>query len=181
MLPATRVGRLVVALLVAWSAVALVMFHSARPTGPLSFGLRRGWAEPYVPQGWAFFTRNPRFAETIALRRQPDGRWVRVIAFPYGAAGNLLGWRRKGRSQAYDLKTIIGRVPPNAWRTCTRSRARCLDRRKPIDVVLTRRGAVLCGRLGLAAVHPVPWGQARRSGIRPTVEYAVVHVRCPRA
>jgi hypothetical protein len=119
--------------------------------------------------------------EPLPFRRAADGRWVSATAFPYGSPANYLGWKRQGRSQAIDLDLIVNVIPDNAWRTCPKARLECLDTvGRPFNVLLYTSRPLLCGRVGLVRLHPIPWESAKRKRVNPVAEYVVTDIRCTR-
>jgi antimicrobial peptide system SdpA family protein len=171
-----RLGRLAIALGVAWLLVGLVGLHSVREPGALSFGLKRGWAVQYLPEWWGFFTADATRAEVVPYRHTSHG-WVKSIAYPNGAAQDFLGWRRKGRSQSYDLDRIITAMSPSMWRRCTHADTSCLDDVQQTHRVVITGLPILCGRLGLLDVYLVPWQSARKH-VTPIAWAAKVVVPC---
>ena len=174
-----RIGLLAIALFIAWFFVGLVLLQAIRPSGPLTFGARRGWANAFAGEYWAFFTRDPSVPEPIVFRRDSHMRWVRATAFPYGTLTNWFGWKRKGRSEGFDLDMSLYRIPANAWRACPDANPRCLDSLgPPIEVDLLK--PVLCGHLALMRVSPIPWEIAMRRHSHQNADAVLVTVPCRR-
>ncbi len=110
-----------------------------------------------LPEGWGFFTRDPREPDLILARRTPDGHWA--IEPPHASAKNLMGLDRTSR--AYPVETIrLLEGVRSGFSECEHSWQTCLSE-VPASVVQNRRTEpVLCGEVGLLRRAPPPWAWA---------------------
>jgi antimicrobial peptide system SdpA family protein len=132
-----------------------------------------------APEGWGFFTRNPRLPNPYVYRRQGEG-WVRV-----GEAGNrfasLLGLKRDSRAQGIELERLLARLPAGAWKACEGGLEACLAGEPPFTIPVPNpmRVRSLCGELAVEAKEPVPWAWSRSAGsIRMPSKVALLKVSC---
>jgi antimicrobial peptide system SdpA family protein len=149
---------------VATLAVATVGFASlpisTHASGFVADGLRA--VSEITPQGWGFFTRDPRSPITQARLRSVEGKWETVTRGPNATLRNAFGFNRSSRLDEYDVSQITGsRNIDELWSDCTGySIEECAQRAE------SRRGVQewtaegydlrLCGEVLLLAADPVP-------------------------
>jgi antimicrobial peptide system SdpA family protein len=66
------------------------------------------------PQGWAFFTRNPREA-VLKIYRQENGRLVHLNSTASLSLGDALGLKRHKRKISTEFAQVISRVAASKW------------------------------------------------------------------
>lgn len=152
-----------------WAAVVLGVLVLAAPNNPLlPRAQHRNTMLLLLPQGWAFFTLDPREPDTFLYRELADGT-VREVEtqgyreFPLGAAD------REGRLVGHELRLLAARFAPDVWTGCRGDLAPCLAALPPAPVTLAEpfRSVPACGRLVLESRPPAPWAWWRRDpGLR---------------
>lgn len=145
---------------------AVYIFHAALPYNPVQLpGGRSVGLRVIAPQGWKFFTRDPR--EERLLVRVPDGAggWTSDVTPTNSAPRNLFGALRSSRAQPSEMSELLLRAPEEAWVACTEDPDVCLAAFAP-PLALTNPDATptLCGDVGFVLQPPVPWAWARRLG-----------------
>ena len=100
------------ATVVAWRAmlavvagVVLTVAWASLPVSSHATGLMRGLAEvirQVAPQGWGFFTKDPRSPHVLAYVRDADGEWVQSTRGPNLHPKNAFGFNRASRLDEYD-------------------------------------------------------------------------------
>jgi len=167
-----------VACCAAWILLNLTVFVT---DSAVELGFRRrAIVTAFSPQGWAFFTRNPR---------EP---WEKVFKVAQGhlepentADYRGLPWhgaRRSVRNRGMVLARISGAIPKDAWFDCKQSAAACWQKatgevtRVQLKV---RDNTGLCGKLVLQQQRTLPWAwrRAHRRTQLPS-RIAVVDVEC---
>lgn len=148
-----------VALALLWAGVILWVTVGSVPDSPLRLPLRVTQNMIAVsPQGWAFFTRDPREPVDRLYRRQGDA-WVRAN-YANTSPRNLFGVRRAARAVNVEMASLLAQAPDAAWTDCESSLADCLrgDGAPPV-VEVDNPSALrsLCGRLAVERRPPVPW------------------------
>jgi antimicrobial peptide system SdpA family protein len=151
-------GALAVGLAAFWLAVIVYAVHPALPYSAVR--LPSGPAQraaALVPQGWAFFTRDPREEKQTVYVRGPGG-WRPVLLAPHGSARNAFGFRRTSRAQGVEMALLAVPQPDSAYVDCSGPVAACL-------ATLPRGAAVrsvspaptMCGTVAVVNQEPLPW------------------------
>lgn len=178
---AARFGSFALVTAAAFFVVITYVVLSYMPTTAISLPLyaqARQVVHPIVPEGWAFFTRNPR-EERIYPYVLRDGHWVNVHSTPHAEPDHAFGLNRISRSQGVEVGELFGLVPSGSWTSCeSRDVDRCLSAATPL---LTTRNVspdpTICGQVALIRQEPVPWAWARSATVMP-MKYARMVVKC---
>ena len=171
-----------VTLAVAWGFALLMVHAGSMPQNPLPYSMKLQQNVTLLfPQGWAFFTRDPREATERIYRRTPAG--LREVSYACSSRRNLFGIRRDARAVHVELVHLLSRAPMQLWRRCEGSAARCAAevREPPISLGNGTPLQRLCGDLIIVRRPPVPWawsGARRRIDMPGTV--LSLRVRCGR-
>lgn len=177
---AQRLALLIFAVSTCWVIIALYALDSALPANTLRLPLQKQLQlARIIPQGWGFFTRNPR-EPIVLVYRKSDGEWQPAWLGPQGRARYLFGFNRRPRAQGVELGLLFEDIPRDGWRSCRGSPAECLAEVQPLGAIenTSPRGS-LCGLIGFVRREPVPWAWSRSS--RPIVmpaEVLAMEVRC---
>jgi antimicrobial peptide system SdpA family protein len=155
-------------------------FFSVLPStsfNPLKFSYRySSLIYTLLPQGWGFFTRDPREAQTMVYR--PEGSAFRLVNKSNGEASYLFGLSRVSRRQNIELGQIIATIPSQAWTPCSsRNLSSCLS-----DSLVVRKNPfkspLIKGEYVLVSTNPIPWAwsHSRKPVVMPfkTVRLYVV-------
>src|SRR4029453_5790255 len=99
-----------VALIALWMTVFVLVTISSLPFNPLSmaFHVEIG-IRSLVPEGWGFFTREPR-GLVLYLARPSGGRWQPLAGLPIGHPRNLFGIDRRPRAIPVELAILLDHV-----------------------------------------------------------------------
>jgi sporulation delaying protein A len=158
-----KLGAVAIALAMAWSVLILYAVHVELPVNALDLPFESSLKPPLqalVPQGWGFFTRDPREPRLLPFRREA-GAWQAANEGPNGEPWNALGLNRAARGQGVELGLIETAVPTSAWKPCDGDIAGCLDQQSsPTRVANPTPSPTLCGDVGLAQRDVVPWAWA---------------------
>ena len=134
-----------------------------------------------APEGWAFFTRNPREAVVLVHKMRDIGRWERLSLANF-TPGNLFGLRRSSRLLTTEMALLLRGIPSDRWVPCRASIPECLAREKPATFTVEKKTpavASLCGETVLQVVEPVPWAwSSSRDRIRMPSKILKLKVRC---
>jgi antimicrobial peptide system SdpA family protein len=156
------------AILAMWSALLLFVVAGSIAGMPLSLGqANRSRLLTVLPEGWAFFTRDPREATPRIFVRDESGHWV---AHGQGESrvANWLGLKRDNRVTGIELEKLMAKVPKAKHVHCEGELDKCLATQKVpvarvVDEMLVK---TLKGEIVVAAAEPVPWAwSASRSEI----------------
>ena len=174
-------GFATLALGAAWILVSLYVVQTAMPQTVVSLPPKSAEKLAFaLPQGWSFFTRNPREASAVVYRPGRGAQWVPTSRTPNFQPRNLFGASRVQRAEGIDLGVLAVAVPDKAWVSCRSAASACLARVVgPIQVDIRRAGFLLCGDVGLVSREPVPWAWARdRRRVAMPAKVARLAVSC---
>ncbi len=114
-------------------------------------------ARSLLPQGWAFFTKNPREAELYLYAQDRLGSW-KSYDLQIASPSKFFGLIRTNRRIYFDLGKVSQEIPDKAWADCTSRPENCFDsERELISLTAPESLAQLCGPVGLVVRKPVPW------------------------
>ncbi|WP_044895062.1 MULTISPECIES: SdpA family antimicrobial peptide system protein [Bacillales] len=133
---------------------------SALPTNPLSFTKdHQRFIHKILPQGWGFFSKDPRDPMLNAYPLESDGE---NLVWPNMHQKNWFGLRRTGRAQGIELGTLIAKIPESEYSQCNKDVKSCLDE---IPVKFTIKNPTpnptICGDWGITSEQPIPWAWAK--------------------
>ena len=113
----------------------------------------------WLPEGWAFFTRDPREEGVRVYSRGTDGEWTNVIEAPLGAWNNAFGLNRAPRRQGIEQGLLLTGLPQDGWTPCVSSAlATCLNAAEhTVTFANPSPVATLCGELAVVKQKPVPF------------------------
>lgn len=135
-----------------------------------------------VPQGWAFFTRDPEGANVVPFRPDAQGRWVRADTLPQASLVNLYGLSRNQRAEGTELGIIAASIP--RFTPCDDYLSACLElpAKTRIDVRNETSTHFFCGRIRLVNQEPVKFEYRDEvpEMIR-VVSFADLLISCPRS
>ena len=142
-----------------WLSVSAYVLHSMFPFNavalPAESDIRvRLWA----PQGWKFFTRNPREDWLLPFSRSSGGSWQSASLGPNGRLDAYFGISRRPRAQGIEIGLLLFKVPKAAWDECDHEPTVCLER-SPIKATLRNRSPrpTMCGMVGFVQQKQTPW------------------------
>jgi len=169
---------------VAWLLAIGVVLTGTLSESPLrpSFPVRINLLT-VAPEGWAFFTRDPR--EPVVVVHAPseagDERW-RPLELANFQRANLFGLRRTSRLLTTEVTQLLREVPPEAWTPCRAPVAECLAEDSPAVHTAERSSPLLpalCGPLTIQVRERVPWAwSGSRDRIRMPAKIVRLDVRC---
>ncbi|MCU0633356.1 MAG: SdpA family antimicrobial peptide system protein [Gemmatimonadaceae bacterium] len=170
--------RVVLALTLATSIAASV------PATPFTTLVR---VQPHLisllPEGWGFFTRDPREPRLMAYQVE-GARRTRLLSRPSADPHNAFGWLKQSRLVAPEAAHLVARLDDTSWGACPPGEGGCVQHvdamRSPPDTLVNPTVAPqLCGELLLVREAPLPfaWRHATRARTSDGTR-ARLHVRC---
>ncbi|MCX4387613.1 SdpA family antimicrobial peptide system protein [Micromonospora peucetia] len=138
---------LVAGLLVGYIVRAVVPV-AAMPAPP-----GRSVARVLIPEGWAFFTRDPRLPSPVAYTTDRDGRW-RVAP---GRSRGPAGLDKRDRARSAEISLLTRQLDGPAWTRCDREAAACLATARETEAANTATVRTLCGNVGIVLQEVLPW------------------------
>jgi sporulation delaying protein A len=177
-----RFGAAVVVVVGACALAAVLLILAYMPPNPVSLDLSPAAQlsiHQVAPQGWGFFTRDPR-DKMFDLYRYEKGAWASSFLGPQSEPHNLWGISRLPRGQAIDLGTVSQNLPKTVIAKCEGAWRDCLSSLPTPSVVHnTAPRPLLCGRYLVIYRHPVPWSWSRFRHVTMPSEIINLDVRCP--
>lgn len=150
----------IVALLIAscWAYLIFQLAVHTLPHGALTGSrLKSANLGAIMPQGWAFFTRNPR-EENYFIYQKVEGKYQQVIQSNCSRS-NLFGTARKSRVQSVELGDILAKVDGHEWLSCPEGigQSRAVDTLTEVLVLNRVETPTICGLYYIEKKEPVPW------------------------
>lgn len=150
------------AIAAAWTGAVLFVLLASVPDHPLrrTHAARQALVA-LAPQGWAFFTRDPREPLDRVYRR--EGRaWVEAT-HTNGSPRGLLGLGRGARALHVELASLLGQAPASRWQECAGGLGGCAGTvgLEPVAVSDDSTLRALCGEILVLRAPPVPWAWSR--------------------
>ncbi len=177
---ARRVGAIALGLALAWSVLIANVVYPMLPYSAVDMPTSRAIKPTlWAPQGWAFFTKDPREQRAFLYQRL-HGRWTDLKKAPHAEPRNAFGLNRASRAQGVELALLMQSVPAAAWRDCNGDPRACFSSAATAPAVrnVSPRPTV-CGTVALVFQAPVPWAWAgSRRPVHMPSRYAVVEASC---
>ena len=155
-------GTLTVALALGWSIVIAYAVHAGMPFNPVTLPAEDRMAtRTILPEGWGFFTRDPREERILPFHKSEGGDWVSASLAPHARPSNGFGLDRMSRAQGIELGLLLENLAESAWSPCSERPAACLEKTSALTPLKNESPRpTLCGHVGLALQKPVPWAWA---------------------
>lgn len=132
-----------------------------------------------LPEGWEFFTKNPRDADPVAYRQLRPGVWGLVRPELSGGAEYAFGFNRRPRAMRLEAGLFVVTIPPAWWRPCSASPNSCLSVAPEHRGFRNRvRNPTLCGAVGFIEAPPVPWAWALAGNVTMPSRVVRLWIQC---
>lgn len=175
-----RLGLLAVAVAAVWTVIGGSVVHAYLPPNAILLpyeGRLRQLLIAVAPQGWAFFTRNPREDRLLVFARTAVG-WRSVHAGPHSEPRHVFGFDRSSRAQGVELGLLRVTIPTDRWSDCDESITTCVADLTPYVVTNPSPHPTLCGDIALAYQEPVPWAWADQPDLEMPSRAVRLSVNC---
>lgn len=171
---------LALALGAGWSTLALVTIEASREDNALRGSRDRArHVALLAPQGWGFFTRDPREDDFDVLAH--DGqRWRTLFEHPNFRWAHALGWSRSARAQAVEFGLLSAELDMDGWTPCEADVDGCIAGLETRQVLTNPSPRpTLCGDVVVVTHPPVPWAWARSArGVTMPSKLMRVSIEC---
>lgn len=147
-----------------WIYIIYVSLAMAMPFNPSTisddFKFRMN-LKSIFPQGWGFFTRDPREADLILYEYQ-NKTWKKSTSFPYSAPKNLFGITRGARAMSTEIPLLLNQLEVPFWDTCYVDPKICMEsylltKTKVTSVTLDFSQPIIKDTICIVMVDPIPW------------------------
>lgn len=132
------------------------------------------------PQGWSFFTKNPKESRLMIFRLKSSNE-LQQVDLKNTSPNNYYGISRLNRIKGIELSIINSQVDSNSWALCRTSK----DQKIAIDTLSTQivfnRTCInsLCGLYILKEAEPIPWAWCKNAnGLEMPTNIAKIYVVC---
>ncbi|WP_075007689.1 SdpA family antimicrobial peptide system protein [Stigmatella aurantiaca] len=160
---ARGLGLAALALILCWTTVTVYALHAALPHNPIHLPFEdQANIRMVLPEGWAFFTRDPRSDRMLPYIRGPGGQWTWASQTPNFQLQNSFGLDRAARAQGVELGLLLDEARDAGRQDCEDDPLACLEQ-APVGQKLSNRSPrpTLCGQVGLVFQKAVPWAWSR--------------------
>ena len=164
-----------------FSLAFLISINASMPLGVVDIsGPVRPLFKVFWPQGWAFFTKDPRTPWMVLYKKGDGGEWQLDDIGRNGEIKYGFGWRRTTRARLLEAGFISG-LSTQKGIPCSTDPKVCLDTAE-VDAIPIQNPTMtplLCGLVGIVNQEPLPW--AWRDAEAETTMHSVVavySVRC---
>lgn len=129
-----------------------------------------------APEGWGFFTRDPREDRVYIWEVRSDGQLVSAnMADARGFA--IAGVSRSARLRGPELAALIDQAPEHAWRPCRGAVLPCVEATW-LSIRNEARVQSLCGHFVIEKRPPVPWAWSRGAPVAMPARVLALDVAC---
>ena len=149
-----------------WGGLIFLAGTTVLPYSPISPSpVTKLIVRSFLPEGWSFFTRNPREAQ-LHFFKYENTHLSPYQNFPNSNPTNYFGMSRKSRAQGVEFAYLTQDISPENWKDCTRKELlnKVLTDSIPwIDVQSPYAPSLLCGEIVVMEEEYVPWAWSQSS------------------
>ncbi|WP_258101254.1 SdpA family antimicrobial peptide system protein [Marinoscillum pacificum] len=127
------------------------------PTNPITISSSRGlWVGSLFPEGFKFFTKNPREPVVQIYEKGLDGSWEVIRHYPNFKSQNLFGIKRESRAIGLEVANILKYIKPEEMISIARRELKNIDI-DLINVPADENSPIMCGEFLISSEEPIPW------------------------
>lgn len=155
-----------------------IVFQAALPASSIDESVpnARDTVRRFVPEGWAFFTKNPRDPFPRVYRLESQNRWRDATKESFARPSYFMGLDRSGRGQGPELAILMAGIPKDSWRSCERDPSVCLAGESETTLANTSHRTI-CGEIGFVIQNVLPWAWRNLPTVMPS-KVARARVTC---
>ncbi len=168
-------------ILIVYGIILSLIGLASLPENPLTPGFAtKKIFKSVMPQGWGFFTRNPR-ENQLFLFRVVDNSLELVNNSENSLSHNLYGLRRIHSAIGIEFGVLLNRVKDSDWIECDSSIYSCVQNEVIPSVIIKNMNPepILCGDFVVVEQEVVPWVWYNSSNINMPLKFTKISVRCP--
>lgn len=134
----------------------------------------------FLPQGWAFFTRDAREEKLLVFKRESNGS-LSPLAPPGGNYIYAFGLNREGRKIPMEYKILLKNIDSIAWQNIDYDLS--LIAKKSLNTPIIKainKGyqAKSCGEVIFVKTHTIPWAWSTFKTIKMPSKYVRLIIDC---
>ncbi|WP_291152583.1 SdpA family antimicrobial peptide system protein [Flavobacterium sp. UBA7680] len=159
-----------------WILFLSYVFKASIPIPSLDSFKQKAILFNIIPQGWGFFTRDPRENE-ISTYYITDGSIIKFTQ-TNGNLNNFYGASRKNRFHGVELGLIVSQINPNSWVKMKGGKF-ILNQKIHTDTIINSLNpSNIKGDFFIVEQERIPWAWAKNSDtIIMPYKYAKIHVK----
>jgi antimicrobial peptide system SdpA family protein len=97
-----------------WITAFFFVFVSALPFNAVTPKGQNFNIKVLLPEGWGFFTRNPREPYILFFKKEND-QWKHCLSIPNSNYKNYFGLKRNARAEGIEYSFLIKDIVPEQW------------------------------------------------------------------
>lgn len=97
-----------------WVILILLIFVSSLKTQVVLGERTKTQLNTFFPEGWSFFTRNPR--EPLLEAYKIENNKIIIIPLSNSSFENFFGFSRKSRVKGFEASVIVSDIPSTVWK-----------------------------------------------------------------
>jgi antimicrobial peptide system SdpA family protein len=133
-----------------------------------------------IPQGWAFFTRNPREAQVIIYKN--EGGRLLELPHKHSNLSNIMGLNRRASVIVSEMQSIKNKIPDSVFKNTKWNFQEGKFGQLPnsaYPAINNFANPILCGEYILVLQEVVPWAWSKNSKhIEMPAKVARIHIKC---
>lgn len=111
-----------------------------------------------LPQGWAFYSRNPRDSTYNVIDAQTGNN---ATQFPNSSLSNWFGLSRYGRSQGVEVGRLLSKINEKKWKDTTENPIVFGKKMKKVKIINDQLKPKVTGDIIVYYSDPIPWNWAK--------------------
>lgn len=161
-----------------WFLIIYNIFISSIPIPTSSSYIKQTTIFNIIPQGWGFFTRDPREDEIIFYREDSISKQVSLYSKTNSSLEFYFGASRKNRFTGIEMDFIYKNVPKSSWKKGSTKEFKFDTSTPPDTIKLNFNAQTLKGYYFVAKQERTPWawGKNYKKIIMP-YEYCKVYIQ----
>lgn len=133
----------------------------------------------FFPEGFSFFTRNPREPQ-VEVYKLEGGR-LELLTIANASHKNWFGIVKSSRAQNIETGYLLSKIKADDWLSCKGPLIACVTHEMTpvLELKTNYSSPLLCGELVITVKKPVPWAWSNSMDPKnmPT-EFARILIRC---
>lgn len=163
-----------------WLVFFVFVFAGVMPENPIYLKAHIDFSKPrrYMPQGWAFFTRNPREVSAWAYKISDTMQLYKPVSTSWE---NRFGLSNLVKSRNMESAYLLSKISNKQWSNCKNKPDKaCLSN---LELSGTIKNVYpkpfFCGEIGFVLHTPIPWAWSRESNsVRMPISAVKVNAQC---
>ncbi len=158
-----------------WCFFLLGVFNNSLPIPKSNSFEFKATIFSFLPQGWGFFTRNPR-EESISLIKKKSDKLIDELGVN-GKFNNFWGASRKNRFRNIEFSIIKNNINDSSWVNGDIDKFNLDDNIKTDTIVNLTNPKTILGNFFIVKQERVPWAWARMENVVMPYKYVKIYVK----